>query len=60
MYGMLFAESAVLFDFQSVGIVFLVLRFIVITLLAFRAGESNFHSVAVCHKNFTSEKNYTL
>lgn len=41
---MLTAEAAILIHLESVGIVFLVLLRIVITLLALRAGESDLYS----------------
>ena len=41
---MLFAESAILVHFKSVGVVFLVFHCVVIALLALCAGEGNFHS----------------
>ena len=41
---MLFAESAILVHFKSVGVVFLVFHCVVVALLALCAGEGNFHS----------------
>ncbi len=61
MNGMLFAKSAIFFDFHSVGSVLFVFLFVVIALFTLRAGERNFDSASGCrHKTFTSEKNYTL
>ena len=41
---MLFAKSAILVHFKSVGVVFLVFHCVVVALLALCAGEGNFHS----------------
>ena len=41
---MLTAEAAILIHLESVGIVFLVLLRIVVTLLAFASGESDLYS----------------
>ena len=42
--GMLLAETAILAHFQSVGIVFLVLHRVVVSLLALVASQSNLHA----------------
>ena len=44
MHGMLFAEFAVLLKLDSVGIVFLVLLGLVVSLLALAARQGNFYS----------------
>lgn len=44
MKRVLAAELAVFVHFKSVGIVFLVLGRVIISLLAFRAGEGNFNA----------------
>lgn len=49
MHGVLFAEFAVFFQLDSVGIVLFVLHVVVITLLAFGARKRNLISGAVCH-----------
>ena len=46
MSSMLFAKSAVFFDFQSVGSGFFIFLLVVITLFAFRASERNFNSAS--------------
>ena len=40
MERMLFAETAVLVEFESVGVVFLVLHIVIVALLALSAGKS--------------------
>ena len=42
--GLLLAESAVLFQFDTVGVVFLVLHGVVVSLLAFVASERDLNS----------------
>jgi hypothetical protein len=42
--GVLTAETAVLVELQTIGIVLLVLEGIVISLLAFGAGQGDFHA----------------
>ena len=54
MHGVLAAELAVFAEFKSVRIVSLVLCGIIVSLLAFRAGESNFDSYVTCHTFGTS------
>jgi hypothetical protein len=49
MHGVLFAEFAVLFQLDSVGIVLFVLHVVVIALFAFGAGKRNLISGGVCH-----------
>ena len=46
---MLTAEAAILIHLESVGIVFLVLLRIVVTLRAFAAGESDLYSHVSAH-----------
>ena len=43
VHGLLLAESAILFQFDTVGVVFLVLHGIVVALLAFGASQSDFY-----------------
>ena len=38
------AETAILHEFKSVGVVFLVFLCVIVTLFAFAAGKSNFNS----------------
>lgn len=54
MKSVLAAESAVLFDLESVRIVFLVFLCVVISLLAFGANESNLDSYIISHDFGTS------
>ena len=42
MQGVLAAEAAILVEFQTIGIVLLVLKGVVVSLLAFDAGEGDF------------------
>ena len=49
MQGVLAAETAILVHLESVGIVLLVLLCVVVSLLAFGAGESNLDSLFVSH-----------
>ena len=44
VHGLLLAESAILFQFDTVGVVFLVLHGVVVSLLAFVASERDLHS----------------
>ena len=44
MNGVLFAKSAILFKFDTIGIVLLVFHIVVIALLTFGASQSNFIS----------------
>ena len=44
MKGMLSAESAILLHFEAIGIVFLVLHGVVVSLLAFRTSECDFNA----------------
>ena len=52
MQSMLFAESAILLCLHSIRVSLLVFRPVVITLLAFRASESDFHAGADSHANY--------
>ena len=54
MYGVLFANGAVLFTFKTVGIVALVLKTVVIAVFALGAFERNFRS-----RRFRSHKSKT-
>ena len=57
---MLFAERTVFIDVQSVGIVLLILKRIVISILALRAFERDFCSRCFyCHIENSVQKNYT-
>lgn len=49
MNGVLFAERAIFADFDPVGIVFLILVIVVISLFTFGARQSNSCSVTFCH-----------
>ena len=44
MKGMLSAESAILLHFEAIGIIFLVLHGVVVSLLAFRTSECDFYA----------------
>jgi hypothetical protein len=44
VHGVLAAETAILLEFESVGVVLLVFLRVVVTLFAFAAGKSNLHS----------------
>ena len=44
VHGLLLAESAILFQFDTVGVVFLVLHGVVVSLLAFIASERDLNS----------------
>ncbi len=59
MKSVLTTEPAVLFHFESVGIIFLVLHSVVIPLLAFRANECDSNSVSLSHSE-TPPDNYFI
>ena len=44
VHSLLFAESAILFQFDTVGVVFLVLHGVVVSLLALGASQCDFHA----------------
>ena len=49
MSGVLAAEAAILAHFQTIGVVLLVLRGVVVALLALGAGEGDLDSLAIFH-----------
>lgn len=55
MSGMLFAEFAILLHLEPFGIVLLIFKSIVISLLAFRTCQSNLISCAFCSHNAPSK-----
>ena len=61
MVGVLFAERTILAEYESVGIVSLVLDRIVVSMLAFGAFKCYFGSRRFnCHIENSIQKNYTL
>jgi hypothetical protein len=53
MQRVLFAELAVLFDFNTIRIVFLIFGRLVVTLLAYGAGQGNANTIVICCHFFT-------